>query len=160
MVLCDEDGRIDRAYFMSKGFNTKEFVTNCRRRMPLNQLQKHLNDHLGAVRKELVQLINDNYSDFVKLSTDMQGISSSLANVHSPMTECSVYASGFKQGLSEIMSEARSLFEERENVCNKREFLIKYKDNKQLLDNIIESLNNENSKNSTSSRFFSCAVVV
>eukprot|EP00386_Alphamonas_edax_P007228 GDKI01023987.1.p1 GENE.GDKI01023987.1~~GDKI01023987.1.p1 ORF type:complete len:206 (-),score=30.44 GDKI01023987.1:7-624(-) len=124
-------------------FDAKEFIAAYRRRMPLSHLQKCLQDDLNKVRLELVHLINENYSDFVRLSTEMQAVERKLNTIHTPLKECTQFSSEFREGLGNILEESHRLFAERKRISDRKAYVHKYLENKHLLEKIETSLKEE-----------------
>jgi len=64
--------------FDGRTFDAREVVQRYRKRWPLKELQQGLSKHHEDTRKELVELINEKYADFVSLSSRMQGVERAL----------------------------------------------------------------------------------
>lgn len=54
--------------------------------IPLEELRGELREYLGVLREELVQLINDDYEEFISLGTGLRGENSRLASLQAPLS--------------------------------------------------------------------------
>ena len=61
----------NRADFMSDDFQVDKFVSECKKVAPLSVFKKELDDYLKTVKNALIELINQDYADFVNLSTNL-----------------------------------------------------------------------------------------
>ncbi|KIW18232.1 hypothetical protein PV08_02520 [Exophiala spinifera] len=65
---------LDRAAFLAPGFNAATFLASLSNRFQtLEDLQTELRDLSNTLNKELVDLVNDNYQDFLSLGTTLSG---------------------------------------------------------------------------------------
>eukprot|EP00930_Biecheleria_cincta_P080537 TRINITY_DN6886_c0_g1_i3.p1 TRINITY_DN6886_c0_g1~~TRINITY_DN6886_c0_g1_i3.p1 ORF type:complete len:703 (+),score=193.70 TRINITY_DN6886_c0_g1_i3:141-2249(+) len=76
---------IHYAEFENPNFDAKKLVQKYRLTIPLPQLQKSLHAHHATTRQELVELINEKCSDFVSLSSGMQGVERALKPLRAPL---------------------------------------------------------------------------
>lgn len=60
--------------FMQDDFQVDKFVSNCKKIVPLNVFKKQLDDYMRLLKNALIELINQDYADFVNLSTDLVSI--------------------------------------------------------------------------------------
>lgn len=59
---------------LQENFDVDQFVMECRRRVPLENLRDDLNTYLKILRSAMIELINKDYADFVNLSTNLVSI--------------------------------------------------------------------------------------
>lgn len=64
-----------RADFMRESFSVDSFVGNCKGSVPLEVLKSNLDEYLKALKHALIELINEDYADFVNLSTNLVSVS-------------------------------------------------------------------------------------
>ena len=65
---------LDRTQFLTPIFNAAEFLSTLTSRFQtLEDLQSELTDLLRSLQKELVDLVNDNYTDFLSLGEKLRG---------------------------------------------------------------------------------------
>ena len=63
-----------RADFMKESFSVDSFVGSCKGSVPLEALKANLDDYLKSLKHALIELINEDYADFVNLSTNLVSI--------------------------------------------------------------------------------------
>lgn len=74
----------DHALLSSATFDVDAFLLS-RIHIPLDELRGELRSYLGVLREELVQLINDDYEEFISLGTGMRGESDRLKRLQNPL---------------------------------------------------------------------------
>jgi hypothetical protein len=57
--------------FMLDDFQVDKFVAECKKIVPLNVFKKELDEYLRLLKNALIELINQDYADFVNLSTNL-----------------------------------------------------------------------------------------
>ncbi len=69
------------------------------RQVPLDTLSAELEAHLGTLKQRLVEVINEDYADFVSLSGKLVNVDGAVLRMHRPLLEvqarprpCCVYA--------------------------------------------------------------------
>ncbi|GAM21363.1 hypothetical protein SAMD00019534_045380 [Acytostelium subglobosum LB1] len=60
--------------FTSDAFKVDAFIADCRKRVPLESVQKDLREYAKCLDSELVELINREYHSFFSLSSSLLGI--------------------------------------------------------------------------------------
>ncbi|KAL5631533.1 hypothetical protein ACGC1H_007151 [Rhizoctonia solani] len=68
-----------------EAFDVDEFLLS-RSHTSLPDLRIELNDYLNRLRTELVHLINENYADFISLSTDLRGEGETIDLMRAPLS--------------------------------------------------------------------------
>ena len=58
--------------------------------VPLDTLAAELQGHLGTLRNRLVEVINEDYADFVSLSSKLVNVDSSVARMQRPLLDIQV----------------------------------------------------------------------
>lgn len=69
----------------TEAFDVDEFLLS-RSHTSLPDLRTDLNDYLNKLRTELVHLINENYADFISLSTDLRGEGETIDLMRAPLS--------------------------------------------------------------------------
>lgn len=64
---------------LEEEFSVDEFVSSCKKRVSIETLRNDLESYFKTLKNSMVELINHDYADFVKLS-------SNLVRIHSRMT--------------------------------------------------------------------------
>ncbi len=72
---------------MKDDFNVEQFVVECRRRVPLDNLRDDLAVYLKILQSAMIELINKDYADFVNLSTNLVGLDKAINNLMFPLNQ-------------------------------------------------------------------------
>lgn len=85
--LNDSDGRVsfEPSEFLTDAFSVDEFIQNKRTRVPLDVLRDDLGSHLRFLRSSLIELINQDYGQFVNLSSNLVGLDGRIQNIAGPL---------------------------------------------------------------------------
>ncbi|KAI6121729.1 oligomeric golgi complex component, COG2-domain-containing protein [Pisolithus sp. B1] len=75
----------DNEYLSAETFDVEKFLLS-RVYTSLPELRTELKDYLSSLKEELVRLINDDYEDFISLSTDLRGEKSRLERIKAPLS--------------------------------------------------------------------------
>ncbi|KAL3090920.1 hypothetical protein niasHS_007295 [Heterodera schachtii] len=73
----------NKTHFQRSDFNVERFVNLARKRVTLDQLQNDLRIYLRHLQNSMVELINDDYADFVNLSSGLAALRDSVEKVSS-----------------------------------------------------------------------------
>ena len=57
--------------FLASDFNVDKFVSDCKDRVSMNNLREDLESHYKSIQMALIELINQDYADFVNLSSNL-----------------------------------------------------------------------------------------
>lgn len=57
--------------FSGESYQVDTFVGKCKKNVSLEILKENLDDYLKALKHALIELINQDYADFVNLSTNL-----------------------------------------------------------------------------------------
>jgi hypothetical protein len=76
------------AFLSSQDFDADAFLLT-RAHIPLEELRGELREYLGQLREELVQLINDDYEEFISLGTGLRGEEERLIRLGKPLSQLS-----------------------------------------------------------------------
>uniref|UniRef100_A0A8C9UPG4 Conserved oligomeric Golgi complex subunit 2 n=1 Tax=Spermophilus dauricus TaxID=99837 RepID=A0A8C9UPG4_SPEDA len=72
-------------YFQSTYFDVDHFVSDCRKRVQLEELRDDLELYYRLLKTAMVELINKDYADFVNLSTNLVGMDKALNQLSVPL---------------------------------------------------------------------------
>jgi hypothetical protein len=86
LVSTAEDQKLqqlcfNRTHFQRADFNVERFVNLARKRATLDQLHTDLRTYLRYLQNSMVELINDDYADFVNLSSGLAALRESVTKV-------------------------------------------------------------------------------
>uniref|UniRef100_A0A0N4U0G9 Conserved oligomeric Golgi complex subunit 2 n=1 Tax=Dracunculus medinensis TaxID=318479 RepID=A0A0N4U0G9_DRAME len=72
----------NKAHFSRSDFNVERFINLARRRANLSQIHNDLRVYLKIVQNSMIELINDDYADFVNLSSSLVGLKDSIEKLN------------------------------------------------------------------------------
>uniref|UniRef100_A0A8C5ZEG4 Conserved oligomeric Golgi complex subunit 2 n=1 Tax=Marmota marmota marmota TaxID=9994 RepID=A0A8C5ZEG4_MARMA len=75
----------DKDEFMKEDFDVDHFVSDCRKRVQLEELRDDLELYYRLLKTAMVELINKDYADFVNLSTNLVGMDKALNQLSVPL---------------------------------------------------------------------------
>jgi len=93
---------VDLGALEDPSFDVRDFIKQYRRRLGITHLQKILADYQGQVKQELLELINERYGEFVKLSTRMTQLEDYTVPLVEPLRETRVACELFLDRLDEV----------------------------------------------------------
>lgn len=73
----------NKAHFSRSDFSVERFVGLARRRATLDQLHNDLRAYLRILQNSMVELINDDYTEFVNLSSNLAALKESIDKISS-----------------------------------------------------------------------------
>ncbi|XP_061173023.1 conserved oligomeric Golgi complex subunit 2-like [Saccostrea echinata] len=123
----------DKDVFMQENFDVDQFVIECRRRVPLENLRDDLNTYLKILRSAMIELINKDYADFVNLSTNLVGMDKAIGNLTTPLEHLKGEIMTVKTAMEDAIQAVEEKLKKREQIRQKKASL-------QRLMNIIHSV--------------------
>ncbi|CAI4224420.1 unnamed protein product [Auanema sp. JU1783] len=75
-----------KTHFSRPDFNVQRFMNLTRRRAGLDQIQKDLRLYLKSLQHSMIELINDDYADFVHLSSNLVCLHSNIDKLDKDLT--------------------------------------------------------------------------
>ncbi|KAI1726634.1 conserved oligomeric golgi complex component, COG2 domain-containing protein [Ditylenchus destructor] len=73
----------NKAHFNREDFDVERFVNLARRRATLDQIHNDLRTYLRYLQNSMIELINDDYADFVNLSSTLATLKDSIVKISS-----------------------------------------------------------------------------
>ncbi|KAF9173929.1 Conserved oligomeric Golgi complex subunit 2 [Mortierella sp. AD011] len=123
---------IDRAALIAVNFDTDEFLS-ARRHLPLEELKSQLIAHMKELKTELIELINNDYADFINLSTNLNGVDRMMDDLQKPLDRMKGDAITVRSNLESVIESLEQKLQRRAEIREKKASL-------QLLLNISESV--------------------
>ncbi|KAL1211677.1 Conserved oligomeric Golgi complex subunit 2 [Cardamine amara subsp. amara] len=111
------------SFFLSSGFDSESYVSDLRTFVPLETLQSELRSHLESLNRELVDLINRDYADFVNLSTKLVDIDAAVIRMRAPLLELRDKITGFRGSAEVALFALRSGLHQCSDAATAREVL-------------------------------------
>ncbi|WVR07562.1 hypothetical protein IAU60_004604 [Kwoniella sp. DSM 27419] len=96
----------------SETFDADQFLLS-RLHIPLEELRGELRGYLGELREELVQLINEDYEEFISLGTGLRGEEGRLKRLGGPIKEVRREVESVRDVLAEHQDKVQSKLDER-----------------------------------------------
>ncbi|VDL71199.1 unnamed protein product [Nippostrongylus brasiliensis] len=84
-VFDDSQLCFNKNHFGRPDFNVQRFMNLARRRAGLKQIQQDLRMYLKSVQHSMIELINDDYADFVHLSSNLVSLQSTIDKIENDM---------------------------------------------------------------------------
>ncbi|KAG9108378.1 hypothetical protein FRC07_008455, partial [Ceratobasidium sp. 392] len=103
-------------------FDVDEFLLS-RAHTSLPDLRVELNDYLSTLRSELVHLINENYADFISLSTDLRGEGETIELMRAPLPAIAAEIETSRTELREIQEAVQSKLDSRTSLREEQAIL-------------------------------------
>lgn len=104
---------------MQENFSVDEFLHKNRNAPSLEQLRDNLGLYLKGLRAAMIDLINEDYADFVNLSANLVGLDQSIETIQRPLEQFRTEIEGIHSLIDENVLELRAQLEEKRQL---REF--------------------------------------
>uniref|UniRef100_A0A0A1X030 Conserved oligomeric Golgi complex subunit 2 n=1 Tax=Zeugodacus cucurbitae TaxID=28588 RepID=A0A0A1X030_ZEUCU len=104
----------DKNDFMKGNFSVDEFLHKNRNAPSLEQLRDDLGIYLKDLRASMIDLINEDYADFVSLSANLVGLDQSIADIENPLLQFRKEVENIRALLQECASEVRHNLEKKQ----------------------------------------------
>ena len=99
-------------YLSADDFDADAFLLT-RAHIPLEELRGELREYLGQLREELVQLINDDYEEFISLGTGLRGEEERLIRLGKPLDNLKEEVKAVRDSLSEQQTVVQEKLDQR-----------------------------------------------
>ncbi|XP_010464008.1 PREDICTED: conserved oligomeric Golgi complex subunit 2-like [Camelina sativa] len=109
--------------FLSPGFDSESYISELRTFVPFDTLRSQLRSHLASLNRELVDLINRDYADFVNLSTKLVDIDAAVIRMRAPLLELREKITGFRGSVEAALFSLRNGLHQRSDAAASREVL-------------------------------------
>lgn len=110
-------------YLTVPEFDVEQFLLSRAKYADLNDLRTELREYLGALKEELVQLINDDYEAFISLSTDLRGEGRTLERLQRPLGDLRKTVSMSRDELQDIQVAIEERLQQRAALREEKAFV-------------------------------------
>ncbi|XP_043932010.1 conserved oligomeric Golgi complex subunit 2 [Protopterus annectens] len=110
----------DKDEFMKENFDVDHFVSDCRKRVQLEELRDDLELYYKLLKTAMVELINKDYADFVNLSTNLVGMDKALNQLSVPLGQLKEEVLGLKSSVSESILAIDQHLVKQEDIRKKK----------------------------------------
>ncbi|CAH9106187.1 unnamed protein product [Cuscuta epithymum] len=114
---------LNPSLFLSKDFDPETYISDLRTFVPLETLRSELRSHLSSLQRDLIDLINRDYADFVSLSTKLTDVDAAVVRMRAPLLEIRSKISAFREAVESSLSALLSRLKQRADAGEAREVL-------------------------------------
>ncbi|KAF8556364.1 COG complex component [Imleria badia] len=112
----------DNEFLASEAFNVENFLLS-RSYTSLPELRVELREYLSSLKEELVLLINDDYEDFISLSTDLRGEGTRMSRLKAPLNSLREQIQLSRQSLQNIQDAIQAKLDARSKLRDEKALL-------------------------------------
>ncbi|KAF8135698.1 oligomeric golgi complex component, COG2-domain-containing protein [Boletus edulis] len=112
----------DNAFLAAETFDVEKFLLS-RSYTSLPELRTELREYLSSLKEELVQLINDDYEDFISLSTDLRGEGTRMSRLKAPLNGLREQIQVSRQSLQIIQNAIQAKLDARSKLRDEKALL-------------------------------------
>nr|XP_045378494.1 conserved oligomeric Golgi complex subunit 2 [Camelus bactrianus] len=113
----------DKDEFMKEDFDVDHFVSDCRKRVQLEELRADLELYYKLLKTAMVELINRDYADFVNLSTNLVGMDKALNQLSVPLGQLREEVLSLRSSVSEGIRAVDERMSKQEDIRKKKVYL-------------------------------------
>ncbi|CAI5736432.1 unnamed protein product [Peronospora farinosa] len=89
-------------------FEVATFLEDCRVRSPMETIYQDLRHFQTALENQLVAIINEDYAEFLQLSSKLKGVDEAVASVHAPILAVLKRVSEVQEALSALQNKIQT----------------------------------------------------
>ncbi|OQR69796.1 conserved oligomeric Golgi complex subunit 2-like [Tropilaelaps mercedesae] len=105
----------EREIFFNPNFSVDHFVCEKRKAVGLEQLRHDLRSHLKYLQECLVELINNDYTDFVNLSSNLVGLEKYIGSISLPLNKLRDEVSEISEMIDATLQETEEKLAQRQS---------------------------------------------
>uniref|UniRef100_M4BZJ7 Conserved oligomeric Golgi complex subunit 2 n=2 Tax=Hyaloperonospora arabidopsidis (strain Emoy2) TaxID=559515 RepID=M4BZJ7_HYAAE len=131
----------DEEAFSVEPFDVAEFLEDCRARWPMGTIDEDLRQFQKALENQLVAIINEDYAEFLQLSSKLKGVDEAVSSVRAPIQavlerveEVQRAVSALENKIQTQLQTANDLHQQEKNL----ELSINILDKMLLLEDLLE----------------------
>lgn len=106
----------DKNEFMKKTFSVDEFLQEHRNAATLETMRDDLGIYLKVLRSAMIELINEDYADFVNLSSNLVGLDQSIDGIQSPLKSLKDEIITIRDTLDNTMQEVNECLDQKRQL--------------------------------------------
>ncbi|XP_078504919.1 conserved oligomeric Golgi complex subunit 2 [Lissotriton helveticus] len=146
LPLAPESLCFDKDAFMKDGFDVDHFVSECRKRVQLEELRDDLELYYKLLKTAMVELINKDYADFVNLSTNLVGMDKALSQLSVPLGQLREEVMSLKSSVSQGIRAVDDHLSKQEDIRKKKMCVLRLIQVIRSVEKIETILNTQSSK--------------
>lgn len=136
----------DKDEFMKDDFDVDHFVSDCRKRVQLEELRDDLELYYKLLKTAMVELINKDYADFVNLSTNLVGMDKALSQLSVPLGQLREEVLSLRSSISEGIRAVDERVSKQEDIREKKMCVLRLIQVIRSVEKIEKILNSQSSK--------------
>ncbi|XP_053768892.1 conserved oligomeric Golgi complex subunit 2 [Desmodus rotundus] len=136
----------DKDEFMKDDFDVDHFVSDCRKRVQLEELRDDLELYYKLLKTAMVELINKDYADFVNLSTNLVGMDKALNQLSVPLGQLREEVLSLRSSISEGIRAVDERVSKQEDIREKKMCVLRLIQVIRSVEKIEKILNSQSSK--------------
>ncbi|XP_057610219.1 conserved oligomeric Golgi complex subunit 2 isoform X2 [Chionomys nivalis] len=140
----------DKDEFMKEDFDVDHFVSDCRKRVQLEELRDDLELYYKLLKTAMVELINKDYADFVNLSTNLVGMDRSLNQLSVPLGQLREEVLSLRSSVSEGILAVEEQMCKQEDIRKKKMNVLRLIQVIRSVEKIEKILNSQSCKDAPS----------
>ncbi|XP_029450047.1 conserved oligomeric Golgi complex subunit 2 [Rhinatrema bivittatum] len=140
----------DKDEFMKDDFDVDHFVSECRKRVQLEELRDDLELYYRLLKTAMVELINKDYADFVNLSTNLVGMDKALSQLSVPLGQLREEVLSLKSSVSESIQAVDERLSKQEDIGRKKICVLRLIEVIRSVEKIEKILHSQNTKETSS----------
>ncbi|XP_028623588.1 conserved oligomeric Golgi complex subunit 2 [Grammomys surdaster] len=140
----------DKDEFMKEDFDVDHFVSDCRKRVQLEELRDDLELYYKLLKTAMVELINKDYADFVNLSTNLVGMDRALNQLSVPLGQLREEVLSLRSSVSEGILAVDERMSKQEDIRKKKMSVLRLIQVIRSVEKIEKILNSQSSKDVSS----------
>lgn len=106
--------------FLEADFDAETCVTDLRRYVPLINLKQELESYLATLRSKLVEVINEDYNDYVSLSTRLVNVDGAVVRMRKPLGEIKEKLNSVEEAVKLELNTLSQGLRKRKEIANAR----------------------------------------
>uniref|UniRef100_A0A8C6X7Y5 Conserved oligomeric Golgi complex subunit 2 n=1 Tax=Naja naja TaxID=35670 RepID=A0A8C6X7Y5_NAJNA len=127
-------------------FDVDHFVSECRKRVQLEELRDDLELYYKLLKTAMIELINKDYADFVNLSTNLVGMDKALNQLSVPLGQLREEVMSLKSCVSEEIRAIDDRLSKQEDIRKKKMCVLRLIQVIKSVEKIEKILHSQNSK--------------
>lgn len=140
----------DKDEFMKEDFDVDHFVSDCRKRVQLEELRDDLELYYKLLKTAMVELINKDYADFVNLSTNLVGMDRALNQLSVPLGQLREEVLSLRSSVSEGILAVEERMCKQDDIRKKKMSVLRLIQVIRSVEKIEKILNSQSSKDASS----------
>jgi hypothetical protein len=102
--------------FREEHFSVEKFVNDCRKRVSVEDLRTDLESYFKYLKSAMIELINNDYSDFVTLSSKLVGLERAISKVSLPLQQVNKDVYMMQLAMRSVLLEVSRQLKERKSL--------------------------------------------